>query len=333
MGTFWFIVIAVLWTGFMVLEGFDFGVGMLHGVVGRDEVGKRVAIATIGPVWDGNEVWLIVAGAGMFAAFPGWYATLFSALYLALVLLLVGLILRGVTFEFRDKRDSPRWRRGWDAALLFGSVLTPLLVGVALSDLLHGLPIDADQEFVGDFWDLLSVYSVLGGLTFVLMCLLHGATFLAIKTTEEIRARAVRVARVAAPVTAAAVIAYVIWTHVISDKGFLLTVVELVAILAVLSAVWLVRIDRDGWAFTATAVTIAAVVLNIFADLYPNVLVSTVNSAYNLTIDNTASGPYALKVMTIVVVVLLPGVLVYQGWTYHVFRKRVTRDQVSAANH
>ncbi len=333
MGIFWFIVIAVLWTGFMVLEGFDFGVGMLHGVVGRDEVGKRVAIATIGPVWDGNEVWLIVAAAGMFAAFPGWYATWFSALYLALVLLLVGLILRGVTFEFRDKRDSPRWRRGWDAALLFGSFLTPLLVGVALSGLLHGLPIDANQEFVGDFWNLVSVYSVLGGLTFVLMCLLHGATFLAIKTTEDIRARAIRVARMVAPITAAAVTAYVIWTHVISDQGFLLTILELAAILAVLSAVWLVRIDRDGWAFTATAVTIAAVVLNIFADLYPNVLVSTLDSANNLTIDNAASGPYALKVMTVVIVMLLPGVLVYQGWSYHVFRKRVTRGQVSAGSH
>ena len=333
MGTFWFIVIAVLWTGFMVLEGFDFGVGMLHGVVGRDEVGKRVAIATIGPVWDGNEVWLIVAGAGMFAAFPGWYATWFSALYLALVLLLVGLILRGVTFEFRGKRDSARWRRGWDAALLFGSVITPLLVGVALSDLLYGLPINADQEFVGDFWDLVSGYSVVGGLTFVLMCLLHGATFLALKTTDEVRARAIRVARVVAPITAAAVTAYVIWTHIISDRGFLLTILELAAILAVLSALWLVRIDRDGWAFTATAVTIAAVVLNIFADLYPNVLVSTLDPAYNLTIDNTASGPYALKVMTVVIVVLLPGILVYQGWSYHVFRKRVTREQVSAGNH
>jgi cytochrome bd ubiquinol oxidase subunit II len=292
-----------------------------------------VAIATIGPVWDGNEVWLIVAAAGMFAAFPGWYATWFSALYLALVLMLVGLILRGVTFEFRNKRDSTRWHRGWDAALLFGSVLTPLLVGVALSDLVYGLPINADQEFVGDFWDLLSVYSVLGGLTFVLMCLLHGATFLAIKTTDEIRARAMRVARLVAPITAVAVTAYVIWTHVISEQGFLLTVLELAAIVVVLSAVWLVRIDRDGWAFTATAVTIGLVVLNIFTDLYPNVLVSTVNSAYNLTIDNTASAPYALKVLTIVTVVLLPGVLVYQGWTYHVFRKRVTREQVSAESH
>ncbi len=329
MTTFWFIVIATLWAGFMVLEGFDFGVGMLHGVVGKDEVGKRVAIATIGPVWDGNEVWLVVAAAGMFAAFPGWYATLFSSLYLALVLMLVGLILRGVTFEFRNKRDSARWRRGWDAALLFGSALTPLLVGIALSDLVHGLPIDANQNFVGSVWDLFSVYSVLGGVTFVLICLVHGATFLAIKTTDDIRARAIRVARWTGPIAAAAVIAYVIWTHVLTDQGFLLTFLELVAILAVLATVWLIRVDRDGWAFTATAVTMGTVVLNIFADLYPRVMVSTLGSANDLTIANTASAPYALKVLTIVTVVLFPGVLVYQAWTYHVFRQRVTREAVA----
>jgi cytochrome d ubiquinol oxidase subunit II len=332
MGTFWFIVIAALWTGFMVLEGFDFGVGMLSGVVGRDEIGRRVAIGTIGPVWDGNEVWLVVAGAGMFAAFPGWYATLFSALYLAVVLLLVGLILRGVTFEFRDKRPSPRWRRGWDAALLFGSLLTPLLIGVALADLLHGLPIDAQQEFVGNFGDLLSVYSVLGGVTFVLLCLLHGGTFLALKTSGEIRDRAIRVAHRVAPITAVAVIAFVIWTHVLADKGFLLNIVELTAILAVLVSVWLVRADRDGWAFTATAVTVATVVLSIFTGLYPRVLVSTLDPANSLTIDNTASAPYALKVMTVVTVVLLPAVLVYQAWTYYVFRKRLSRADVGAGH-
>jgi cytochrome d ubiquinol oxidase subunit II len=291
-----------------------------------------VAIGTIGPVWDGNEVWLVVAAAGMFAAFPGWYATLFSALYLAIVLLLVGLILRGVTFEFRDKRDSPRWRRGWDAALVFGSLLTPLLIGITLADLLHGLPIDAQQEFVGDFGDLFSGYSVLGGLTFVLMCVLHGATFLALKTSGDVRDRSIRIAHRLAPVTAIAVVAFVIWTHVLAGKGFLLNMVELTAILAVLAAVWLVRIDRDGWAFTATAVTIATVVLSIFTGLYPRVLVSTMDPAFDLTIDNTASAPYALKVMTVVTVVLLPAVLVYQAWSYYVFRKRLSRADVGAGH-
>src|SRR5262245_49505496 len=175
---------------------------MIHGVVGRTNQERRMAIGTIGPLWDGNEVWLIVAGAGMFAAFPGWYATLFSGLYLALVLLLVALILRGVTFEFREKRDSVRWRRGWDRALVFGSTLTPLLIGVALANLLGGLPIDSDQEYVGTFWDLLTPYSIMGGLTFVLMCLLHGATFLALKTHDDVRERAVQVAKRVGAVTA-----------------------------------------------------------------------------------------------------------------------------------
>ena len=189
---FWFIVIAVLWTGFFVLEGFDFGVGMLHGVVGRDEAGRRAAINTIGPLWDGNEVWLIVAGAAMFAAFPGWYATMFSGLYLALVLLLAALIVRGVSFEYRGKRDAARWRRTWDVLLTVGSVLAPLLIGIALGDLLHGLPIDSSQDYTGSFWDLLQPYGVFTGITLVLICLLHGATFLCLKTTGDMRERSGR---------------------------------------------------------------------------------------------------------------------------------------------
>ncbi len=319
MGVFGFIVIAVLWTGFMVLEGFDFGVGLLHRVVGRDEAGRGRAIGAIAPVWDGNEVWLIVAGAGTFAAFPGWYATLFSALYLALVLLLVGLILRGVSFEFRSQRDSPRWRNGWSATLIFGSLLIPLLIGVALSDLLHGLPIDVNQEFVGNFGHLVSWYSVLGGITFVLMCTLHGATFLALKTAGDVRLRSIRVVHRIAPVAAVFVIGFVVWTGILGR-----TYIGIIAGVAALASVWLVRKDRDGWAFTATAATIAAVVVSIFTGLYPRVLVSTVDPAFSLTIDNTASAPYSLKVMTIVTVILLPVVLVYQGWTYSVFRRRLS---------
>ena len=182
---FWFIVIAILWTGFFILEGFDFGVGMLHSLVGRDEAGRRAAINTIGPLWDGNEVWLIVAGAAMFAAFPGWYATMFSGLYLAMVLLLMSLIIRGVAFEYRGKRDAARWRRTWDVALIVGSLLAPLLIGIALGDLLHGLPINSSQNYTGSFWDLLQPYALFTGVTLVLICLLHGATFLSLKTTGE----------------------------------------------------------------------------------------------------------------------------------------------------
>src|SRR6202000_2082446 len=208
---FWFIVIAILWTGFFVLEGFDLGVGMLHGVVGQDEAGRRAAINTIGPLWDGNEVWLIVAGASMFAAFPGWYATMFSALYLALVLLLISLIIRGVAFEYRGKRDAARWRRTWDVLLTVGSLLAPLLLGIALGDLLHGLPINSAQNFTGSFWDLFQPYAVLTGVTLVLICLLHGARFLGLQTTDAMPEKYTQLARRAAPVTGAFVPGFIIW--------------------------------------------------------------------------------------------------------------------------
>ena len=324
---FWFIVIAILWTGFFVLEGFDFGVGMLHSVVGRDDAERRAAINTIGPLWDGNEVWLIVAGAAMFAAFPGWYATMFSGMYLALVLLLMSLIIRGVAFEYRGKRDAASWRRTWDAALTTGSVLAPLLIGIALGDLLAGLPIDSAQNYTGSFWDLLRPYALWTGVTLVLVCLLHGATFLCLKTTGDMRERSWQVARRVAPVTGAFVLGFIIWTHITANRGFWLNVVELLAILAVIAAVWQVYAHHEGFAFAATTVTIASCVISIFADLYPDVMVSSTNPAYSLTVHNSASGNYSLTVMTVVVIIFLPVVLAYQTWTYYVFRRRVSRSE------
>jgi cytochrome bd ubiquinol oxidase subunit II len=324
---FWFVVITILWIGFFVLEGFDFGVGMLHSFVADDDAGRRAAINTIGPLWDGNEVWLIVAGAAMFAAYPGWYATMFSGMYLAMVLLLASLIIRGVAFEFRGKDKSPRWRGTWDTLLTLGSVLAPLLIGIALADLLHGLPINSDQNYTGTFWDLLSPYALWTGVTLVLICLLHGATFLCLKTTGDLHERARRAARRVAPLTGASVTGFIIWTHVTASTAFFLNIVELLAILAVLAAIWLVYAGHDGFAFTATTVTIASCILAIFVSLYPNVMVSSTNKAYNLTVHNTASPPYALKAMTIVVVVFLPLVLIYQAWTYYVFRRRISRSE------
>jgi cytochrome d ubiquinol oxidase subunit II len=329
--TFWFVVITVLWTGFLVLEGFDFGVGMLHGVVGRDEAGRRVAIGTIGPVWDGNEVWLIVAAAGMFAAFPGWYATMFSGFYLALLLLLAALIVRGVSFEFRGKRESARWRRTWDAAMTGGSLLAPLLIGVALGNLLHGVPIGTDQEYAGNVVDLLNAYSLFTGVTMVLLCLLHGATFLALKTSGEVHQRAVRVARRLAPVTAAAVLGFAIWTVASADNGVTASLPAVAAVLAVAAAAWLVGRDRDGFAFAATAATMAAVVVSIFVALYPRVMVSTLGSATDLTVTNTSSSSYTLRLMTIVAAIFFPVVLVYQGWTYYVFRRRIGSAPAAAS--
>jgi cytochrome d ubiquinol oxidase subunit II len=324
LATFWFILTAVLWTGFFVLEGFDLGVGLLHRVVARDEPGRRAAINTIGPLWDGNEVWLIVAAAAMFAAFPGWYATLFSAYYLVMVLVLVGLILRGVSFEFRGKVERSRWRRTWDAALTVGSLLVPFFLGVVLGGMLHGIPVGQDEEFSGTFADLFSGYAVFTGVTLLLLCLMHGATFLALRTTGTLRGRARLLARRIAPVTAPAVLAFLPWTHSTAGKGVLPGIMQLIAVLLVLAAAWLVTTGHEGWAFAATTLTIATTVLSLFTDLYPRLIVSSSNHAYDITVSNAASGNYALKVMSVVAIVLFPVVLAYQGWTYHVFRRRVS---------
>jgi cytochrome bd ubiquinol oxidase subunit II len=321
--TFWFIAIALLFTGFFVLEGFDFGVGMLHTVVGRSDDERKLAIGTIGPLWDGNEVWLVVAGAGMFAAFPGWYATMFSGFYLAIVLLLVALIARGVSFEFRERREGERWGRTWDTLMTAGSLLAPLLIGVALGNLLHGVPINSRQEFTGNFLDLLNPYSLYVGVTILAICVLQGATFMALKTGGQVRRRAGQLARRSAPVAATAVLAFAVWTQVISGRGVIPGPVQLIAVLALIAVTWLLRDGREGWAFTMTTIAMATVVLTIFVDLYPRVMVSSTSAANDLTVHNTSSAPYALKVMTVVVALLFPVVVAYQAWTYYVFRRRV----------
>jgi cytochrome d ubiquinol oxidase subunit II len=322
--TIWFIIIAIFWIGFFVLEGFDFGVGMLHRWVGGDEGGRRVVINTIGPWWDGNEVWLIVAGAALFAAFPGWYATMFSALYLALLLVLVALFGRGVSFEWRGKRESERWQSGWSWALTVGSALVPLLVGVGLGDLLHGLPIDHNHEFTGNFFDLLTGYGLMTGVTLLVLCLLHGATFLALRTTGEFRERARSFAGVIGVIAIIANLAWVIWTLVVIGGGTLPEPTQIFGLIAVVFAWRLTASGNDGWAFASSAFAIAAAIGQLFISLYPNVMVSSTNPAFNLTVNNAASGHYALVVMTVVAVLFFPLVLLYQGWSFYVFRRRVS---------
>ena len=319
----WFILLAVLWTGFFVLEGFDLGVGMLHRWVGRTEVDRRVAINSIGPVWDGNEVWLIVAGAGTFAAFPGWYATWFSAAYLALLLLLVALIIRGVSFEWRGKMPVPAWRGVWSWTLTIGSTLIPVLIGVALGDLLVGLPIDASQEYTGTFFDLFTPYGIWMGVTLLVLCLLHGATFLGLKTDGDVRQRGRGTATALSWPALVLVLVFAIWTHSLSDAGVWADVVLTIPVVAIVIAGLLVRAGFEGRAFAATAVGIGGVIASLFVNLYPNVMVSSTDVAYNLTVESVASGDYALKVMSIVALVMLPIVLLYQGWSYYVFRTRV----------
>ncbi len=320
--TLWFIILAVLWVGFFVLEGFDFGVGMLHMLVGRGEADRETAISTIGPWWDGNEVWLIVAGAGTFAAFPQWYATMFSAFYLPLLIILLALMARGVGLEFTTKRQDATWRARWRWAITIGSLLVPLLLGVALGDLLHGLPIDSGHEYTGDFFDLLTGYGIWTGLTLVGLCLLHGATFLKLRTTGHIRDRAAALGRPIGWAAIALVIGFIVWTRTVGGPD-VPDPVQILGLLAVIAAVALMSTDHDGFAFTASGIAIAACVGTIFIDLYPNVMVSSTSDAYNLTVSNAASGGYALKVMTIVTVAIFPIVLLYQGWSFYVFRARV----------
>lgn len=321
----WFVIVAIFWVGFFVLEGFDFGVGVLHRLVGKDDVERRVAINSIGPFWDANEVWLIVGGAAIFAAFPGWYATMFSSLYLALVIILIALIIRGCAFEFRSKRDSPKWRSGWSWALAVSSMLIPLLLGVGFGDLLAGLPIDENQVYTGTFWNLLTPYGLVTGVTWLALCLAHGASFLALKTTDSVRERSVQFANVLAPVALVLTFGWVLFTVAVSGGVKPLALVfQVLAILGAAAAVVLRRrSDGDTASFTASVIAVGGSVASLFASLYPNVMVSSTTAANNLTVENTASGPYSLQVMTVVAVIMFPIVLLYQGWTYYVFRKRV----------
>ncbi|MFY1682623.1 cytochrome d ubiquinol oxidase subunit II [Micromonospora sp. WMMD730] len=320
--TIWFLLVAVLFTGYFILEGFDFGVGMLLPVLGRDDRQRRVLINTIGPVWDGNEVWLITAGGAMFAAFPEWYATLFSGFYLPLLLILLALIARGVAFEYRHKRPEASWKRRWDHAIFWGSAIPALLWGVAFANIFRGVPLDADHEHVGSLIDLLNPYALLGGLTTLGLFLTHGAVFLALKTTGDIRHRAGTLAVTLGVGTAVVAVAFLTWTLTIRANPAAI-VLAAGAALALLGALAAARVRREGWAFTGTALAIALAVATLFTALFPNVMPSTGDPAGTLTATNAASTPYTLKIMTWVAVVFTPIVLAYQSWTYWVFRKRI----------
>ena len=327
LATVWFILIAILWTGYFVLEGFDFGVGILLPVLGRDNTDRRMMINTIGPVWDGNEVWLLTAGGATFAAFPLWYASLFSGFYLALLVILVALIIRGVSFEFRGKVDSVRWRRNWDRAIFTGSVLPALLWGVAFANILRGVPLNAAGVYTGNLLTLLNPYGLLGGLATLSLFTLHGAIFLSLKTTGDLRERArslaVRVAAAAVPLAAA----FLAISQVAHGKPAT-DVTAAVAAVALLGAVAAAFRGREGWAFAGTAVTLVLTVATLFGDLYPDVLPSSTRATFSLTVSNASSAHYALLVMTWVALIFTPIVLLYQGWTYWVFRKRLSRSDI-----
>jgi cytochrome d ubiquinol oxidase subunit II len=320
--TVWFILIAVLWTGYFVLEGFDFGVGILMPVLARDQVERRVLLNTIGPVWDGNEVWLLTAGGATFAAFPYWYATLFSGFYLPLFLILLALIFRGVAFEYRGKVDDDRWRARWDLAIAVGSWVPAVLWGVAFANIVRGVPIDEGGDFTGNLFTLLNPFGLLGGITTATLFLLHGANFLSLKALGDVRVRAHWVANIAGPVAIVGGGTFLVWNQLARGEGWTWVPV-LAAAGALVVGVVAERRQREGVAFSATGVAIAMAVVALFGSLYPDVMPSTTDAAYSLTVTNASSTDYTLKVMTIVALVMTPVVLVYQGWTYWVFRKRI----------
>ena len=329
--TVWFGLIAVLWAGYFLLEGFDFGVGILLPVLGRTDRERRLLINTIGPVWDGNEVWLLVAGGATFAAFPEWYATLFSGFYLPLLLILVALIVRGLAFEYRGKGDSPQWKRRWDLCIIIGSFVPALLWGVAFGNIVRGVPINAQHEYVGTFFTLLNPYALLGGLTTLSLFALHGAVFLALKTDGDIRERAGRLAlRLSLPAVLLAA-GFLLWTQLTHDDvwGWVLSGTAAVALIG---AVFAARARREGWAFLATGATLVLAVAALFVTLFPDVMPSTLAGGDSLTVTNASSTPYTLKVMTWVAVAFTPIVLGYQSWTYWVFRRRLRVEHIPAAH-
>jgi cytochrome d ubiquinol oxidase subunit II len=319
----WFVIVAVFWVGFFILEGFDFGVGMLHSFVGRTDVERRIAVNTIGPVWDGNEVWLVVAGAAIFAAFPAWYATMFSTFYLVMLLVLVALIVRGLSFEFRGKVTDRRWQAIWQWSLTIGSALVPLLLGTGLGDLLYGLPIDENGEYTGTFVDLLVPFGLYTGVTMTVLCLFIGATYLALKTTAGLRDRVARLSSRLGWTATAAVVIWIAWSHLALHEGFLPQPIDVVAVLAVFGGAWLAETHHEGWSFACSAIAIGGVVGSIFFDLYPRVMVSSTDPANSLTVAGSASPTYTLTVMTIVSIVFVPVVLGYQAWSLWTFRKRL----------
>lgn len=335
LATLWFGIIAFLFVGYFVLDGFDFGVGMslpFLGGVGknRDDVTRRQIINTIGPVWDLNETWLIVAGACLFASFPEWYASLFSGFYLALLLILLTLIMRGVSFEYRHQGKSQRWKAGFDRMIVIGSAVPAFLWGVAFANIVQGVALDENHVYTGTLFDLLNVYALLGGLTTLLLFFTHGATFIALKTDGQLRSDARRLAFRAGLITLVVAAAFLVWTVAAHFSIAVLVLAALAAVSLVLSIVSNLR-GREGWAFTFGALTTLFAVVTLFAALFPNVLPSTIDPAFSLTIENASSTEYTLQIMTWTALVALPLVLLYQGWTYWVFRKRVTRASIEGA--
>lgn len=328
--TVWFCLIAVLWIGYFTLEGFDFGVGMLLPWMARNDRERRIMINTIGPVWDGNEVWVLTAGGATFAAFPEWYATLFSGFYLPLLLILLALIVRGLAFEYRHQRPEAAWHSWWDRAIIVGSYVPAFLWGVAFANIVRGVPIDQDKEFTGSLFTLLNPFGLLGGVVTLLLFLTHGAMFLALKTDGDIRYRARKVAVSSGLLAAAAAVAFLVWTQFLTGNGWS-AVLFVLAALALVGGIATAYVGREGWAFIGTFACIALAVGGLFVGLFPDVMPSSTDAAYSLTTTNASATEYTLKIMTVVAAIFTPIVVGYQAWSYWVFRKRIADHHIPDA--
>jgi len=326
----WFILLTVLFSGFFFLEGFDYGVGMLLPFVAKTDKERRAVINTIGPVWDGNEVWMITAGGAMFAAFPHMYATLFSGFYVALVFMLIGLIIRGVAFEFRSKREDPAWRERWDWAIYYGSLLPALLWGVTVANLMRGVAIESDLNYYGGLVPLLNPYSMFGGVVFLGLFLVHGASFLGIKLEGDLKDRVKKLSGKIWIAVVVLTVIFLVWTYfatdILNNPGFDGLIPAILAAVALLAYGWFLRQGKEGLTFICGGLVIILATVMVFSGLFPNLMVSTLDPAYNLTIYNASSSPYTLKVITIVAAIFMPLILAYQGWTYWIFRKRLSPD-------
>jgi len=326
--TVWFILIAVLWIGYFTLEGFDFGVGMLLPVLARDDRERRLMINTIGPVWDGNEVWLLTAGGATFAAFPEWYATLFSGFYLPLLLILLALIVRGLAFEYRHQRPGAAWHSWWDRAIVVGSYVPAFLWGVAFANIVRGVPIDETKDFTGTIFTLLNPVGLLGGLVTLFLFLTHGAMFVALKTDGDIRHRARVLSAKLGLVAAVVSVVFLVWAQLHTGDAWS-AVLFVVAAAALVGGIAAAYVGREGWGFIGTFVCIALAVAGLFVALFPDVMPSTTDPAFSLTTTNASATAYTLKVMTWVAVIFTPLVLLYQSWTYWIFRKRISVHHIS----
>ncbi|MDR1701452.1 MAG: cytochrome d ubiquinol oxidase subunit II [Sporomusaceae bacterium] len=322
----WFILVTVLFIGFFFLEGFDYGVGILLRALGKDDTERRMIINTIGPVWDANETWMVTAGGAMFAAFPHVYATMFSGFYLALFLMLAALIVRGVAFEFRSKVANPLWRSAWDWCIVLGSAIPALLWGVAVTNLIQGIPINEKMIYTGTFFTLLSPYTLLGGLAFLTVFTYHGASYLTLKIADPLALRARSAALKTGILTAIFFLALVALTYTNTDLFASTGAASclLLAVAAFVISYFLMLGKKFGWAFINSSLAIVFTTIAFFWGLFPRLIVSSTNPAFSLTITNASSSPYTLKIMTVAALIMVPIVLVYQSYTFWIFRKRVT---------